>query len=181
DAPYFDDLIHRFCCADHLEEQLDPIRTAGKNFVLAHSPSRTEAVHNAGADNIGIVPEPEFFRIVAVSDKGANIQTSLPPPNDRFRLARRGDMREFTTYDDVLVQSDGPVIVGDIQASQEASFIPRGLPGGDPSLVIVPPIEQFRRDYVFLTPDKYVFDFIVVIAQPGSFVALDGQLLDDKR
>src|SRR5262249_35182018 len=94
DAPYFDDLIHRFCCADHLEQQLRPIRTAGKNFVLAPSPSRTEAVHNAGADNIGIVPEPEFFRLVAVSDNGANIETSLPPPNDRFRLARSGDARD---------------------------------------------------------------------------------------
>jgi hypothetical protein len=181
DAPYFDDLIHRFCCADHLEQQLDPIRTAGKNFVLAHSPSRTKAVHDAGAGNIGIVPEPEFFRIVAVSESGANVQTSLPPPNDRFRLAQRGDTRDLTTYDDVLVTSDGPVIVGDVQVSQEGAFIPRGLPGGDPSFVIIPPVEQFRQDYVFLTPDKYVFDFIVVIAPPGSFVALDDQLIDDKR
>jgi hypothetical protein len=181
DAPYFDDLIHRFCCADHLEEQLDPIRTAGKNFVLAHTPSRTEAVHAAGAENVGVLPEPEFFRIVAVSENGANVVTSLPAPNDRFRLSRRGDARDLATFDDVLVKSDGPVIVGDIQVSQEGAFIPRGLPGGDPSLVIVPPIEQFRRDYVFLTPDKYVFDFIVVIAPPGAAVALDGQLLDDKR
>src|SRR5262249_6838868 len=142
DAPYFDDLIRRSCCADHLEEQLDPIRTAGKNFVLAHTPSRTEAVKNAGASNIGVVPEPEFFRIVAVSEKGANVQTSLAPPNDRFRLTGRGDVRDLVTFDDALVTSDGPVIVGDVQASQEAAFIPRGLPGGDLSLVILPPVEQ---------------------------------------
>jgi hypothetical protein len=181
DAPYFDDLIHRFCCADHLEEQLDPIRTAGKNFVLAHTPSRTQAVFNAGATNVGKAPEPEFFRIVAVSELGADVQTSLPPPNDRFRLEHQGDFRDLTTFDDALASSDAPVIVGDVQASQEAAFIPRGLPGGDPSLVIIPPIEQFRKDYVFLTPDKYIFDFIVVIAQPGASVALDGQLLDDTR
>jgi len=179
DAPYFDDLIHRFCCADHLEEQLDPIRTAGKNFVLAHTPSRTQAVKNAGG-NVGLQPEPEFFRIVAVSQNGANVTTSLAAPNDRFRLAGRGDSRDLVTFDDVLVKSDGPVIVGDVQASQEAAFIPRGLPGGDPSLVIVPPIEQFRADYIFLTPDKYSFDFIVVIAQPGASVTLDGQLLDPR-
>jgi hypothetical protein len=181
DAPYFDDLIRRSCCADHLEEQLDPIRTAGKNFVLAHTPSRTEAVKNAGASNVGIAPEPEFYRIVAVSEKGANVQTSLAPPNDRFRLTGRGDVRDLVTFEDALVTSDGPVIVGDVQASQEAAFIPRGLPGGDPSLVILPPIEQFRRDYVFLTPDKYVFDFIIVIAPPDATVALDGQLLDQTR
>jgi hypothetical protein len=181
DAPYFDDLIRRSCCADHLEEQLDPIRTAGRNFVLAHTPSRTEAVKNAGATNVGVVPEPEFYRIVAVSSEGANVQTSLAPPNDRFHLSGRGDTRDLVTFDDAVVSSDGPIIVGDVQASQEAAFIPRGLPGGDPSLVILPPIEQFRKDYVFLTPDKYVFDFIVVIAPPDSTVVLDGLPLDDTR
>jgi hypothetical protein len=180
DAPYFDDLIHRFCCADHLEEQLDPIRTAGKNFVLSHTPSRTQAVKNAGG-NLGVQPEPEFFRVVAVSQNGANVTTSMAPPNDRFRLSGRGDLRDLVTFDDVLLNSDGPLIVGDVQASQEAAFIPRGLPGGDPSLVIVPPIEQFRADYIFLTPDKYSFDFIVVIAQPGAAVTLDGQLLDPRE
>ena len=49
DAPVFQTLAKRYCCADHLEQQLDPIRTAGKNFVLAHSPSRTQALKNAGA------------------------------------------------------------------------------------------------------------------------------------
>jgi len=180
DAPYFDDLIRRRCCADHLEEQLDPIRTAGQNFVLAHTPSRTQAVKNAGG-NVGVVAEPEFFRVVAVSEKGANVQTSLPAPNDTFRLSGRGDVRDLVAFDDVLLKADGPIIVGDVQVSQEGAFIPRGLPGGDPSLVILPPVEQFRPDYVFLTPDKYIFDFITVIAPPGASIALDGQLLDDTR
>jgi hypothetical protein len=176
DAPPFDKLSRRFCCADHLEEQLDPIRTAGKRFVLAHTPSRTKAVKEAGGV-LGVVPEPEFFRLVAVSDGGANITTSLPSPDNRFRLAGRGAMRDLTTYHDVLVDSDGPIIVGDVQAGQEAAFVPRGLPGGDPSLVIIPPVEQYRPDYIFLTPDKYAFDFIVVIAPPGASVALDDQVL----
>ncbi len=180
DAPYFDDLIHRFCCADHLEQQLDPIRTAGKNFVLAHTPSRTQAVKAAGA-NIGVVPEPEFFRIMAVSEMGANVTTSMAPPNDRFRLDGKGDFHDIATFEDVTLSSDGPVMVGDVHPSQEAAFIPRGLPGGDPSFVIMPPIEQYRADYIFLTPDKYVFDFVVIIARPGASVALDGQLIDDKR
>jgi hypothetical protein len=55
--------------------------------------------------------------------------------------------------------------------------LPNDLPGGDPSLVIVPPIEQFRDNYVFLTPDKYNFDFVRIIAAPATGVALDGQLV----
>ena len=52
----------------------------------------------------------------------------------------------------------------------------RGLPGGDPSLVIYPPTEQFRQNYVFLTPDKYAFDFVVIVAPPVANVTLDGLL-----
>ncbi|HKQ69947.1 MAG TPA: IgGFc-binding protein [Polyangiaceae bacterium] len=180
DAPPFDSLLFRSCCADHLEEQLDPVRTAGRTFVLAHSPSRTTAIKNAGG-TIGVAQEPEYYRVVAVSEAGATVRTSLPPPNDTFRLEGRGAVRDLTTEDDVLLTSDGPIVVGDVQASQEAAFVPRGLPGGDPSLVIVPPVEQFRSDYVFLTPDKYAFDFVIVIAPPTAEVALDGQLIDGTR
>jgi hypothetical protein len=176
----FASLAQRFCCADHLEEQLDPIRTAGNAFVLAHTPSRTQAIKDAGGV-IGVVSEPEFFRLVAVSEGGANVTTSLPAPNDRFRLPGLGDVRDLTTLGDVLVNSDGPLIVGDVQAGQQAAFVPNGLPGGDPSLVIIPPIEQYRSDYIFLTPDKYAFDFIIVIAPPGATIVLDGQPIDPAR
>ena len=33
DAPFFDTLASRSCCADHLEEQLTPIRAVGKTYV----------------------------------------------------------------------------------------------------------------------------------------------------
>jgi hypothetical protein len=176
----FDSLSKRFCCADHLEQQLDPIRTAGKTFVLAHMPSRTQAVNHAGA-SIGVVDEPEFYRVMSVSSEPIEVSTSLPSPNDHFRLSGRGDFRQLTTWTDATLDADGPVLVVDMQASQEAAGVPRGLPGGDPSLVMVPPIEQYRSDYVFLTPDKYIFDAILVMAPSGALVELDGQPIDDSR
>jgi hypothetical protein len=180
DAPVFQTLSKRYCCADHLEQQLDPIRTAGKNFVLPHTPSRTQALKNAGAI-LGVTEEPEYFRIIAVSEAGADVETSLPPPDDRFHLDRQGAMRELVTYTDVLVTSNGPVMVGNIQAGQEAAFVPYGMPGGDPSFVLLPPIEQYRSDYVFLTPDKYSFDFIIAITPVGASIALDGHVVDGSR
>jgi hypothetical protein len=60
--------------------------------------------------------------------------------------------------------------------SQDASGVPRGLPGGDPSFVIYPPVEQFRTNYVFLTPDKYVFNFVYIVAPPTANVYLDSTL-----
>ncbi|MFT7578467.1 MAG: hypothetical protein ACI9MR_000125 [Myxococcota bacterium] len=50
-------------------------------------------------------------------------------------------------------------------------------PIGDPALILQPPVEQFRKDYVFLTPDQYVSDYINIIAPVGATVVLDGNPL----
>ena len=75
------------------------------------------------------LPEPEFFRIVAVSDEGRNVETSLPPPTivppcAARRHARSGDVRRRRWS-----KSDGPVIVGDVQAEPGGSLrAPRACP-----------------------------------------------------
>ncbi len=174
DAPYFQKLSERFCCADHLEEQLDPIRTAGKKFVAAHAPNRSQAVVQAGATLNGVVEEPEFFRVVSATTTPAHVTTTLSPPDNAFTLPARGAMRDIRAYRDFLLESDQPVMLASVQASQDAAGVRRGLPGGDPSLLIIPPREQYRPDYVFLTPDKYAFDFIGIAAPPSAVVLLDG-------
>lgn len=176
DAPHFETLSTRRCCADHLEDQLDPLRATGKKFVLAHNPSRTAAINAAGA-SIEPVPEPDFVRFVAASSKGAVIRTSLPAPDDEIHLLYQGEHREVTALRDFVAESSEPIIVEQVMASQDAAGVKRGLPGGDPSLLIMPPTEQFRPDYVFLTPDKYAFDHVTVIAPPGAAVTLDGAVL----
>lgn len=177
DAPHFDKLSQRRCCADHLEEQLAPIRTAGETFAIAHSPNRGVAVKAAGADVEPII-EPEYVRFIATHDQGAVIETTLPPPDDRIELPTVGAMAEVTVTGDFLATSSDPILVAQVNASQQGGSVTRsGYPGGDPSLMFVPPIEQWRPDYVFLTPDKYAFDFVVVIAPFGSTVLLDDQPL----
>ncbi|MBI5532713.1 MAG: IgGFc-binding protein [Deltaproteobacteria bacterium] len=182
DAPKFDKLADRFCCADHLEEQIDPIRTAGMNFIAPHSPSRTRAVVEAGGD-IAIADEPELFRVLAVSDVGPTlVSTTLPSPDDVFTLPGRGAYRDITvrhgdvaqTHTDFMLSSDRPVVLGNTNVSQDAAYVKRGYPGGDPSLIVVPPMEQYRTQYVFLTPDKYMFDFIAVAAPLDAYVVFDG-------
>jgi IgGFc binding protein len=172
DAPHFTKLADRRCCADHLENQLDPLRTEGKRFAIAHSPSRTRAVQQAGA-KIDVVPEPDYVRFVAASGKGATIKTTLPAPDDKIVLSSFGDFREVTVYRDFMAESSDPIGVAQIMASQDAAGVKRGLPGGDPSLLIEPPMEQFRADYVFLTPDKYAFDFVTIVAPSTALVLFD--------
>jgi hypothetical protein len=45
-------------------------------------------------------------------------------------------------------------------------------------LLFQSPIEQWRSDYVLLTPDKYVFDYLVVVAPSDAHVYIDGLPVD---
>jgi hypothetical protein len=177
DAPYFDSLATRSCCADHLEEQNTPIRAVGKRYVLTRMPNRVKALRAAGANLSPFDREPEFYRVVAATNEPTQVTTTLPIPYDSFRLAREGDVVTLVAYDDFSLEASAPVLVTDTQASQEAAGIARGLPGGDPSLVFVAPVEQWRSDYVLLTPDKYSFDFLVLAVPTGGSVMLDGLAL----
>jgi hypothetical protein len=177
DAPYFRTLGDRQCCADHLEEQLDHLRTAGRTFVMPVSPNRTRAVIQAGA-KIGVAEQVEYFRVIATTDAGARITTSLPDrPN--VDLAERGAVALLASTEPFTLESDEPVMVVSVSPSQHDAGVPSGYPGGDPSLLTLPPLEQFRSSYVFLTPDKYSFDFVRIIAPPDAVIVFDGRYLED--
>jgi len=178
DAPYFKTLRDRRCCADHLEEQLDHVRTAGRRFVGSVSPNRSRAVRAAGS-SIGVGEQVEYFRVIATSEAGANIVTTLPGPLQNITLEGLGDFADLRSATHFLLESDEPVAFASISPSQADANVPSDLPGGDPSLVIIPPIEQFRANYVFLTPDKYSFDFVRIIATPETAIALDGRLVTE--
>ncbi len=180
DAPFFNALSERLCCADHLEEQLPPVRAVGKSYVVAHMPSRTKAIALAGG-KLSVVAEPEFFRVVAVSAGTTHVKTTLPAPDDEFDLVGAGSDRTLVSRGDFELTASQPSILLDVQASQEAAGVARGLPGGDPSTTYLAPVEQYRSDYVLLTPDKYAFDFLVLSVPFGASVFLDGLLLDPSR
>lgn len=174
DAPFFDNLSKRRCCADHLEEQLDPIRTAGTRFVATISANRSEMVAKAGA-SIGVVAQPEYFRVIAVTEAGAEVTTTLGGAQAQLSLKGRGAYADIASTQEFMLESNAPVMFQSVSASQDDGGVPRGLPGGDPSSIIIPPVQQFRKSYVFLTPDKYNFDFVRVVAPPAASVVLDGK------
>ena len=179
DAPYFNDLADRRCCADHLEEQLDHVRTAGRIFVAPVTPNRSQALRAAGA-NLGLAEQDDYFRVLATTDAGATVTTSLDK-GDGFLLATKGDFVDLVSDRSFTLTSDAPIAVMSMSASQQAAGVPNNLPGGDPSSLVIPPIEQYRSTYVFLTPDKYVFDFVRITAPEGAVIVFDGQTLDALR
>ena len=182
DVPTFKTYATRQCCADHLEEQLLPDRSAGSQFIVGHMPSRTHALNNAALPGapLGVaeVIEPEWIHIVAASPGMTRVQTTLDGADAEFTLAEREDAIVRADRD-FAIQADKPIHVLEAIASQGVTGIPRQFPGGDPSIIAVPPVEQFRRDYIFLTPDKYAFDFVTVVSPVDAKIQLDGAPLPE--
>ena len=177
DAPEYQNLADRYCCADHLELQASPVRAVGKSYVLAKMPNRTTAVIAAGA-TIGEIKETEYYRVVAAQSGTTHITTTLPAPWDAFDLNARGDFQTIPSTTDFVLKASQPTMVIEAQGGQDSGGVPRGLPGGDPSTLAPSPIEQWRSDYVLLTPDKYVFDYLVVVAPSDAHVYIDAVKLD---
>ncbi len=186
DAPRFDTYATRQCCADHLEEQLFGDETLGTGFIIARMPRRTSALNGAFADplvdSVAEVNEPEWVRVVAVAPGETVVTTTLPAPDDRFTLGQYESVILRASQDFLMNTLEGrPVAVLQALPSQQAVGIPNRYPGGDPAIVAIPPTEQYRRDYVFLTPDKYIFDFVVITADRDTEIRLDGTPLDPRR
>lgn len=183
DAPRFDTLATRQCCADHLEEQVFPEDSFGTRFVAVKTPLRSRLVDAAGWD-VSVVPdEPEYWRIVASRD-GTTVTTDLPAPHDRYVLGR-GASVIIDSERDFLLEATAPIAFTQIPASQQATGIPSTLangdrpPGGDPSLIWVPPVEQWRNQYLFLVPNKYAFDFLLIALPATARLTYDTIAIDD--
>ena len=149
----------RTCCLDHLEEQMFPVESLGTRYVIARSPVRSTSSFR----------EPDILRFVGAAER-ATVTTTLPAPFDRFTLAP-GEVRTTSTQDNVVVTSDKPVIVGQILVSSQ---LVDGPYIGDPSLTVLPPIDQYRSDYVVLTPAGWSQSWAVFVAEPGAMIRVDG-------
>jgi hypothetical protein len=182
DAPFFETIALRDCCADHLEEQLFPLSAAGSQFIAVHTPLRTKYVEQAGW-NVALADEElEYFRIMATNED-TSVTTSLPPPWD-YLLLGRGQYATIPAERDFTVQAARPIQVAQYSASAQSTGIPPLVdgevpPGGDPSFIMVPPLQQWRDKYVFLVPNKYVFDFIMLAIPIDATILIDGERLDD--
>lgn len=177
---------NNFC--DHLEQQLLPTDTWGTEFVGAKFNARGG--------------EPDVWRVVAAED-GTTINTNPPISGVNGLTLGRGEMREFITAEDFVVSATGPIqlaqfMVGSaypgpaggcdltgVFPNTSGCVIPRtcatGTAIGDPAFLINVPNEQFREDYLVLTPARYEQDFMTIVAPPGTRVELDGREITAAR
>jgi hypothetical protein len=173
DVPTWTNLAERYCCADHLEEQLFPTSAFGTHFVAVHSGQRTPYVRAAGFDVALKLDVNDYWRVIADRD-ATTVTTNLDPPNDRIELAA-GDFVTLASPHDFVLEATRPVGFAQYPASQLTTGIPLGTPGGDPSQMLIPPVEQWRNKYVFLVPNKYAFDFLLIAMPSTSQLRFDGE------
>jgi len=181
-----------FC--DHIEQQLFPVDTWGRDYVLGKFISR-------GTEN-------DVYRIMASVD-GTVIRVSPNPGGgvDGMTL-NRGQFIQFESDRDMIVGATQPVSVAQFMVGSgyarpggtcnpnagisSGCAIPRsrscpdlfGSPRtaiGDPAFLMNVPNNQFRRDYVFLVPSDYVENYITVIAPQGATLTLDGAPITGDR
>ncbi len=181
DVPRFDTYATRQCCADHLEEQLWPDDTNGTRFMIARMPRRSVSLNaafvNPLTDSVAEPNEPEWVRVLATSSGSTTLNTTLPFPDDMVTLSENESII-FRADQDFILEASQPVAVLQALPSQEAVGIPPEYPGGDPAIIFVPPVQQYRQDYVFLTPNLYAFDYVTITAAADTQILLDGMPLD---
>ena len=126
------------CCLDHLEEQLFPVESIGREYVITRSPIRSSGDYH----------EPDVIRFVGVAENAA-ITTNLPAPYDKFNL-QPGDVVTTWADADFVASGTKPYIIAQLLISQE--YVD-GAYTGDPALTVFPPVDQYRDEYRILTPD----------------------------
>lgn len=151
------------CCLDHLEEQMFPVESVGRKYVISRSPVRSTSSYK----------EPDVIRFLGVAET-ANVKTSLPAPYDSFTL-QPGDVKTTWAQGNFTVDSDKPVMVGQFLISQQYVDGPYM---GDPSMTVFPPVDQFRTEYVILTPTSWIKNYVVIANPVGAKVVLDGSSTD---
>lgn len=156
-----------WCCTEHLEEQVFPTSSWGTRFNITRSPVRTS--HPTWR-------EPDIYRVMA--DKpGTLVTTNLPAPNDSFTLGEN-EWREFSTDRPFIMESSLAISIEQILVSQDWVVDWKPGHGGDPSMLLFPPIEQYRDDYIFLVPSTFTANYVVIAMPEGTDVQLDGMDID---
>ncbi len=152
------------CCLDHLEEQLFPVESIGKSYVITRSPIRSTGSYH----------EPDVIRFVGVAED-AQVTTSLPPPFDKFTLSP-GQVKTTWADADFVATATKPFMIAQLLISQEYVDGPYT---GDPSLTVFPPVDQYRDQYRILTPSNagiwgWQSNFVVFATEPDNVITIDG-------
>ena len=172
-------LDNQYC--DHIEQQLFPVDTWDRDFVVAKFARRGT--------------EPDVWRIMASVD-GTVIRLNPSVPGVDGITLNRGEFTEFESTRNHYIAASHPVSVAQFMVGSSYPGSANGcdrnpifgdssgcaIPGtcdsgsgiGDPAFLMNVPRGQFREDYIVLTPTGYEQDFLTIVAPEGASVTIDG-------
>lgn len=183
------------CCADHLEMQMFPVSTWGERYVgVKLFPRGGEADAwriLAATDDTKIALNPPQKNPkgkpinIPVLDHGQwyEFESDCGPNYDPKAAAKGKETCLGGSFEIVASHTNGkpaPIMVGHFMASQDApepnsSGAQQNDAGtGDPAFLLAIPVEQWRTEYVFLTPGKYAHSYISIAAPADAEVIVDG-------
>ncbi|MCK9459071.1 MAG: IgGFc-binding protein [Proteobacteria bacterium] len=146
---------------DHVEHQLFPVTTWSYEYVAARTPIR----------NTTMAAENDYWRIVASEDD--TVITTTPNVPGIPATMSKGQVVEVPANFSFHVDSTQPIMIGQFLTGTDATDVDFYGACGDPAFALVPPVEQFMTNYVFLAPEKYIADYVVITLPAGLEVLLD--------
>lgn len=128
---------------DHIVEQMPPLHSWGKSF--------------------GVVPFPEQnsgYRVKVVS--GAD-DVIVYVNGQRYNINSAGGFFDHVCAQYIGITANKPIMVAQFVESQS------GIKSGAPSMVLVPPVEQYKNNYVFSVPDGTDYQaYVLLVSRSGQ-------------
>lgn len=152
------------CCGDALLEQLLPETMLALGYAVA--PLRTRPLGCTTPATCAA----DLFRFVATQ----NNTTITTTPNVGGGTLNEADYLEITTSTPFIVKGTKPFFGYQYLPSMDAFYGATPAAGtGDPALLDIIPVEQFRRDYIVHVEGSFPDNFLNIVAPTGSTLLLD--------
>jgi hypothetical protein len=158
----------RYAC-DHLEEQVPPVETLGRQYVIARA-RPVDPPHDSRHPE----GEPVIVRLVAIADDTA-LQFDPPRVHGPATLTR-GASLTLTAAEPFAVEGSRPFLAATLLVS--GGYFPLDVPDprgrdGDPAMAFETPVEQFHVSYDLFAAPGYDQGFVDLVAPRGARVRLD--------
>ncbi len=146
------DIPYGYHACDHIESQMFPVETWGKNFIATHSTVKTTNLYRilASEDNTTVTFTPSSIHAPLNLDAG-----------------EYGGV-EISTDQDFTIQGDKPISVLQFLPGQQ---YPWDNGSGDPAMALLVPMEQYRSSYSFIVPSSMTYNYVNIIKPVGNGAA----------